>query len=516
MKLRITSLLFFVTVTSFAQQRIISVDLTKVKGPRSSMYNFCVGAGRANEGLRADWQQQLAAIQKTMPFRYIRFHGILHDDMAVYKEDDNGNPIYNWQYIDKLYDFLLSVNIKPFVELSFMPSALAKGTKTVFWWKANVTEPKDYTKWENLIIAFVKHLEQRYGKKEVESWFFEVWNEPDHPAFLSPNNQETYYKIYASAAKAIKSVSPTYKVGGPATAGSAWVGQAIRYCYNNKLQLDFISTHSYAVFGDGLDEFGKKKLKLIPDENIISKAIKRLRDTINNSAMPKLDLHITEFSSSYSDADPIHDTNQNAPYTLNVLRNTESSATSMSYWTFTDIFEENAPASTPFHGGFGLINLQDIRKPTFYIFKFLAELGNTELINTDSSSIICKDNIGNVQALFWNITMPEMKGSSNKEYFRKDLPAANVGTAELRVRNIKPGKYKLEIYQTGYRVNDSFTAYYDMRLPSQITKEQVAKLKESAAGKPIEQSVVNISGAGFSKNIKMRENDVFFVRITRL
>ncbi len=104
----------------------------------------------------------------------------------------------------------------------------------------------------------------------------------------------------------------------------------------------------------------------------------------------------------------------------------------------------------------------------------------------------------------------------DKEYFRKDLPAANVGTAEFRVRNIKPGKYKLEIYQTGYRINDSFTAYYDMGLPSQITKEQVAKLKESAAGKPIEQSVVNISGAGFSKNIKMRENDVFFVRMTNL
>ncbi len=117
--------------------RVIRLDASQVKGALPRAFDFCVGAGRANEGLRADWQQQLRQAQRECGFRYLRFHGLLHDDMGVYSEDRQGQAVYNWQYIDKLYDFLLSVHVKPFVELSFMPNALRSADKTVFWWKAN-------------------------------------------------------------------------------------------------------------------------------------------------------------------------------------------------------------------------------------------------------------------------------------------------------------------------------------------------------------------------------------------
>lgn len=498
-----------------AQQKELKLDMNQVQGPKSSMYHFCVGAGRANEGLRADWQQQLAEIQQKTPFKYIRFHGILNDDMGVYQEDFEGKPIYNWQYIDKLYDFLLSVHIKPFVELSFMPSALASGKKTVFWWKGNVTAPKDFIKWEGLISAFVTHLQERYGREEVKTWYFEVWNEPNHPSFLSPNTEENYYQIYSSTTKAIKSVDKGYKVGGPATAGARWVGELIRYCNKNIITLDFITTHDYGVYGDGLDEFGKKILKLIPNPNTVPQSVKNLKDTILHSAFPKLNLHITEWSSSYSNSDPVHDTYFNAPYVLNVLKKTENSATSMSYWTFTDIFEEHGPPVTPFHGGFGLLNLQGIKKPTFYAYQFLSELGPYELYNTDSSSIICKNNGGDVQALIWNLTMPDLSHTSNKDYFTKDKPAKDLGIVNLEIRNINPGRYKMQVYQTGYRINDPFTAYYDMGLPSQISIAQVKKLKELSIGLPVEESEINITGK-FLKSIKMRENDVFFIKLIKI
>src|ERR1035437_3070670 len=116
--------------------RTIAVDY-KNSEMRSKVFQECVGAGRANEGLRADWQQQLTLAKKDIGFKYIRFHGLLHDDMYVYSEDENGTPVYNWQYVDKLYDFLLSIGVRPFVELGFMPSALASDNKTVFWWKGN-------------------------------------------------------------------------------------------------------------------------------------------------------------------------------------------------------------------------------------------------------------------------------------------------------------------------------------------------------------------------------------------
>src|ERR1700679_2609797 len=124
--------------------RVISADYSLVKGPRSDVWRECIGAGRANEGLRADWQRQLKLCQDEIGFRFIRFHGLLHDDMGVYSETKDGQPIHNWQYVDELYDSLLAMNIRPFVELSFMPSALASGGKKIFWWNANVTPPKSY------------------------------------------------------------------------------------------------------------------------------------------------------------------------------------------------------------------------------------------------------------------------------------------------------------------------------------------------------------------------------------
>src|SRR5579872_3580312 len=124
-------------------QRVIRADYRLEAGPFSRSYATCVGAGRAAEGLRADWQQQLAMAEKAIGFRYIRFHGLLCDEMHVYTEDKTGRPIYNFQYVDKLYDYLLSIGIRPFVELGFMPPDLASGSKTVFWWKGNVTPPRD-------------------------------------------------------------------------------------------------------------------------------------------------------------------------------------------------------------------------------------------------------------------------------------------------------------------------------------------------------------------------------------
>ena len=109
------------------QDRHIRIDFNRSSGPMNTMFKECIGAGRANEGLRADWQQQLAMARKDCGFKYIRMHGLLTDDMAVYREDENGNPQYNYQYVDVLFDYLQRIGMKPFVELGFMPASLASG-----------------------------------------------------------------------------------------------------------------------------------------------------------------------------------------------------------------------------------------------------------------------------------------------------------------------------------------------------------------------------------------------------
>src|SRR5690348_81418 len=206
--------------------RVISADLQQTNGTLNTMFKRCVGAGRANEGLRADWQRQLTYAHRECGFQYIRMHGLLTDDMGVYREN-KGKPEYNWQYIDELFDFLHSIGMKPFVELGFMPNALASGSKTIFWWRGNVTPPRDMAKWADLIRAFVLHEQERYGKAEVRTWYFEVWNEPNLKDGFWTGTQQQYFDLYAATARALKSVSPDYKVGGPATAGCGWVPEFI-------------------------------------------------------------------------------------------------------------------------------------------------------------------------------------------------------------------------------------------------------------------------------------------------
>jgi xylan 1,4-beta-xylosidase len=491
-------------------ERVINVDLKQVAGKRSTVFNECIGAGRANEGLRADWQQQLAMVQKDLNFKYIRFHGLLHDDMRVYSVDKEGKASYNWQYIDKLYDYLLSVHIRPIVELSFMPADMASGTKTVFWWKANVTKPKSYELWDGLISKLVTHLQERYGKEEVKKWYFEVWNEPDLGGFFA-GTQAEYFELYAHTAKAVKSVSADYRVGGPATSAVKWIPDFLKYCNDNKLPVDFVTTHDYATTSV-LDEFGTKKQKLKPDVDSVAKDVKRVRGQINISAYKNAEFHLTEWSTSPSSHDPIHDSYQNASFILHVLKKAMPYANSMSYWTFTDVFEEAGPALTPFHGGFGLVNLQDIKKPTYYAFQYLNQLGATELKNSDEESIICKQD-KNVQALFWDFTFPETGKDFDQGYFIKDQPPATARQIHLKLANLVNGTYIMEVYKIGYQVNDPLTQYNAWGRPGYINQQQVARLKSISTGKAVKTSMVVVKNGVFENKFNTRSNDIYFVKL---
>ena len=499
------------------KERVISVDFSAIKGPLNTFFNECVGAGRANEGLRADWQQQLAYVHSECGFRYIRMHGLLTDDMGVYREDNKGNPEYNFQYIDELYDYILSIGMKPFVELGFMPGALASGSKPIFWWRGNVTPPKDYDKWAGLIRNLVLHFTERYGKEEVCKWYFEVWNEPNLDGFWA-GTQDEYFKLYSYSVKAIKGVCNDYRVGGPATAGAAWVPEMIDFCSRNNLPLDFISTHSYGVNQGYLDENGSRGTILAKDSMSVSGDVINSRRQIEASVMPRLELHYTEWSSSYTPSDPIHDSYHEAAFILEKLKQVGDAATSMSYWTFTDIFEEAGPRFTPFHGGFGLLNYQSVAKPALWSFCFLNRLGKTELKNNDRRSWACKSPEGNVQILFWDYTYTHPGDTVNNQvYYIRDLPPKAKGKVKIEISGVPEGKYRMEVYQTGYRVNDPYTEYIDMKRPDQLTRNQAEQLKKDDSCQPVASGIVQInSDKKLVREFDIRENDVFLVNLVKL
>src|SRR5215213_5120088 len=271
---------------TLAPRRVITADYTRVKGRHDKFFRHVVGAGRAAEGLRADWQRDLNLVRRECGFEYLRFHGLLHDELGVYSEDRRGQAVYNFQYVDALYDAILASGMRPFVELGFMPRLLASGKKTVFWWEGNITPPKDYGKWEQLVRALVTHWTARYGLEEVRRWYFEVWNEPNLKDLFWSGDQEEYFKLYETAARAVKSVSPDYKVGGPATAGRGWIKETIEFASRRRVPLDFVTTHDYGVEGIGFDEGGVQQLYLYTDPGAIVKGVRDVRAQIDSSPMP--------------------------------------------------------------------------------------------------------------------------------------------------------------------------------------------------------------------------------------
>ena len=500
-----------------SENRTIKVDYNKETGKLNTMFKECIGAGRANEGLRADWQEQLALVKKECDFKYIRMHGLLTDDMAVYREDEKGNPEYNYQYVDVLFDYIVSLKMKPFVELGFMPNALASGKETIFWWKGNVTPPKDYKKWEDLIQNLTRHFTERYGAEEVKTWYFEVWNEPNLSPGFWTGTQADYFKLYEYSARAVKSVNKDYKVGGPATAGAGWVPETIDFCVKNNVPIDFISTHTYGVKSGYLDEFGTSGTILSQDEFSVSGDILNSRKQIAASAKPNLELHYTEWSASYTPSDPIHDSYHSAAYILQKIKQVDNAANSMSYWVFTDIFEEAGPRFTPFHGGFGLLNTQGIKKPAYFSYYLMNKLGETELQNADKASWVSKNEKGDVQLLFWDFTNTHPGDKVlNQTYYLQDLPSKPKGVVKIELDNLAKGKYNLEIYKVGYKTHDVYADYLAMKSPKQLSKEQVKLLKEKNNDCLISTEKIKIDSKGiFNREIAINENDVYMFRFVK-
>lgn len=507
--------------------RNIQIDMTKQQGPLCKAFNHCVSASRAYLLLRADHQQHLKMVVEECGFRYLRFHGLLQDDMGIYREDQYGNPIYSWQYVDEVYDFLLDIGIKPFVVFDFMPETLASGSKTIYWEKSNITPPKDYEKWGSMIETIVRHFTNRYGEDEVKTWFFEVWNEPDNQDYFFDGDFQEYCKLYAVTARAVKKVCGEYRVGGPASAGvNEWIPDLIDFCCENTVPMDFISTHTYSLKGYDESRFGRSSDvprpmwepgtpwllgNLCVDPGLAIISVDTALQRRQSSKMTELDIYFTEWGLTYDYWDPLHDAYQAPSLMLTVLKESMEKVKCMSFCEVSDVFEEDGPPTDHFHGGFGLVNVQGIRKPSYFAYKFLNMLEGSRLMCDDTYTIACGQQNG-AQILFWDSTFRQ--DNENKQYFNRDVQPLEAEPAEVTISGLKPGTYILELYCVGYRKNDAYTAFLDIKKDDSLSRAQVEALRNKADGSPELQETVTIGQDGtFTYTIPMRENDVVLLTL---
>lgn len=493
-----------------ARVRPIAIDVATAAGPVDRFFDLSIGSDFPGTLSRPDSMAQLATASRELGFRYIRFHAIFHDVLGTVAVRD-GRIAYDWTGVDKLYDALLARNVRPFVELGFTPAALKTSDASIFYWKGNTSHP-DPAKWHALIDAFVRHLRARYGAQEVRRWYFEVWNEPNLAGFWEGADEPAYLRLYEDTARTIKAIDPALRVGGPATAGAAWVPDLLRYTAERGVPIDFVSTHTYGVDGGFLDEHGKEDTKLSASPDAIIGDVRRVRAQIDATRYRQLPLFFTEWSTSYTPRDMVHDSYVSAPYILTKLKASGGLLQGMSYWTFSDLFEEPGPPPTPFHGGFGLMNREGIRKPAWFAYKYLAELRGRTVPLADGQALAAVDH-GGVAALVWDWQQPEQR-VSNRPFYSRLVPARASRPLAVHVSHLAAGRYRVQLRRTGYRRNDPLSLYIDQGMPGSLTAQQLAALRGATADRPEQDRIVRIGPSGMiDLPVPMRSNDVVLVTL---
>jgi xylan 1,4-beta-xylosidase len=450
---------------SIGSSQTIEIDANAPSHPFPHFWEKMFGSGRAVLSLRENYRYDLRETKRITGFEYVRFHAIFHDEVGLYDEDKDGKPIYNFSYVDQIYDGLLENHVRPFIELSFMPKKLSSdpGALHAFWYKQNVAPPKDWDKWEQLVENFARHLVKRYGEDEVAQWYFEVWNEPNIDFWVGDPKEATYYELYDRAARAVKRVSPRLRVGGPATAQAAWVDRFLAHCKEKNIPVDFASTHVYGN-DKAEDVFGTHEN--IPRTRMVCRAVTKVHDQIAASAFPNTPLIWSEFNASYMNEPAVTDTPFMGPWMADTIRQCDGLTTMMSYWTFSDVFEEQGVVKTPFYGGFGLLAERSIPKAAFNDFALLHELGETRLEVNSESALVTRTKTGALVLALWNLFLPEEAGSPKA--FTLYFKGVN-GTASARITIVDPGH------------GSPLPAWEKMGRPAFPTLSQIEALRKAGA-----------------------------------
>ncbi len=480
------------------------------------VWSKCISGGRANEGLRKEWQDQLRKTVSECGFEYIRFHGLLCDDMGVFHKQGD-REWYNFTYIDQLFDALLDIGIRPVVEFGFTPDGMARGTERQFWWKGNVSLPNSMKRWFDLITALVNHWTERYGEEEVTLWYFEVWNEPNLRPFFYGTKSE-YFELYKTTVEAIKQINPKYRVGGPATSNfvpdarfdgenedvschithkvedintlewhGVWIEDFLKYCEKEKLPVDFISTHPYptdfALDGyNGSEDAGVMKGRSRCVHSTEADLI-WLNNVIDNSIYKGAEIILTEWSSSPSSRDYSHDYLPVASYIIANNVDCIGLADALSYWVFTDIFEEAGPGPELFHGGFGLLNMKGMKKPAYHAYRMLHSLGDV-LIQKTEDMIVTKNEKNQLNALIWHYPEECVESVPIAEYpdYDRAEQIQNMGTdkaIKISCAGILPNsKVMVEILDK--ESGNVTTLWREMNYPQNATREQEHQLMDYA------------------------------------
>ncbi len=449
--------------------------------------------GCSYEGLKAQHRAQLAEMQSSLHFEYIRFQGIFAEQMHIVA----AKGLYNWSNVDSLIDFLLSIRLKPFFCLGYMPDLFASNEQTVAHWRGNISPPEHMEDWTDLVAAFFHHIITRYGIEQVQTWYFEVWNEPDLEGVFWAGNEAEYHQLYLATYHVVKAVSPLIKLGGPSVSHmvfdrSDWLDNFIRFCHQHQLQPDFFSCHIYPeLYGniDNLMDSSKVSRKTLGPDGCLE---------LLNSCRPyqqQLDideLHITEWNLSACWGNKVLDTAFLGSFVVYNIIALYDKVSSLGIWTFSDLFEERGPSTSTFHGGFGMMTREGIKKPNFHALTMFNRLG-PKLLKREKDFIITRSSQG-IQILMVNyVHFDDLYASGDTSAIEMSDPYAAFNPAPNKLFDfafdLPSGNYKLTRYMLNREHGSAYDDWLRMGAPEPLSEEDIDELKRTAYPKRSTQSL---------------------------
>jgi len=471
----------FVLVAGFAASQ---TTVTVQTGQTTAFKHFwkeSVGSGHALLGTRADWQAQLAQSVHDIGFKRVRMHGIFDDDMSVVLAPGQ----YEFYNIDVIYDYLLSIDVRPIVELSFMPGVLAgcwpwntTGDKCnyVMHYDGIVQPPKNFSDWEDLCFNFATHLVQRYGVQEVRQWHFEVWNElwgMDYP--------HPYLDLYEASRRGIQRADPLLQVGGPATMQCQWISQFVA---DTNGGFEFVSTHLYPT-----DPNCTYPAPGYNDPDCFANTIKAARA----QAPLTKPFFLTEYNAGLGNTELLY-SSYAASFIFRNVPLLESTLDVWSYWTFSDVFEENGMHSAPFEGfNYGIQTVQGLKKPAYRAFEMLKTAGTQQFPTTVTPAVANNSITSFATYNAGSKTVSVFVSSFLPQGF--PIPASTEVTVALEAVNCTEKLIsQAQVTQVGAGKGDIFAAWQKMGSPAYPTPSQMNQLRVASEPATFNLPIQSVNG----------------------
>lgn len=467
--------------------REMNLDLNKSKERINHSWKNLLTVGRAKLIQVDDVRKQITQIQKEIGFKYIRFHGIFNDEMDVYDEDKDGNPVIHFNHVNEILDFLYSIGLKPFIELGFMPKKLAlNNNEVILNGVFNISRPKSMDKWTFLVKEFIKNCINRYGLEEVQQWYFEFWNEPSLYRVDKIENSKKlisdliegnsfwcgslnqYLEFYKSTYEAIKEIDYDIRIGGPAVEATSlfindWFKQYIEFTEKNNCKIDFLSLHLYptSIIESTLNSFEEDSVN-----NYIRNVMFEVKNLLREYKLD-CDIHVTEWNLLWrNEVKQYGDNCYKASYIVKNIIDNLDTVSSLGYWTFTDYIETiKGTTKAIFNNNIGLMTSNGIKKAAYNAYILLNKLGNI-LIHKDDNLIVTKRG-NNIQILVYDCG-------------NNILEKENVIDYLININSMRSGRYDEKIYTLNENSGSSYDFWIKLGRYNNLTDEDVKYLKSKS------------------------------------